>query len=267
MSAPPSRPPSRLPPRLPPRARRDVTWLLKATATPRTVRRDGSEVVVATGNEERCGEEWRGRRVAATLVDGLVARGALRWDGGTLARTPAGGATLRRLLCEPDLDAHAEQHRERVQDTIERDGTPEPVSRNMLESPLDRLALAREKDGAPFLHPEAVEAGRRLRSDFERAHLRARTTMAWEAPASTGSGARGGEGTAMTDSAMAARERFARAVDALGPRLGPALADFVAHERGLTDVERSRGWPVRSGKMLLREALERLAAHYGGARR
>ena len=67
--------------------------------------------------------------------------------------------------------------------------------------------------------------------------------------------------------ALRTPERFARAVDALGPRLGPALADFVAHERGLTDVERSRGWPVRSGKMLLREALERLAAHYGGARR
>ena len=112
-----------------------------------------------------------------------------------------------------------------------------------------------------------MEAGRRLRSDFERAHLRARTTMAWEAPASTGSGARGHDRATLTDAAVAARHRFARAVEALGPRLGPALADFVAHERGLTDVERLHDWPARSGKMMLREALERLAAHYRGGGR
>ena len=240
------------------RARREVVRVLKLTASPVPSRVEGASTVV-----ERPGRE---ARVSAAIVDALVSRGALRRDGATLARTPSGSATLRRLLSDPAHDAHAEQHRARLADRIERDGTPEPVTRNALESPLDRLAAVKERDGSPFLGVDLVEAGCRLRSDFERGALRARTTMAWEAPVSTGSGARGAAGVDLTDSAMAARTRYARAIEATGPRLGPALADFVAHEMGLTDVERRHHWPARSGKMMLREALDRLDAHYRDGR-
>ena len=259
---------------------------LKLAARGAFERIEGAETALTLGEAG----DARTVRVPTATVDALVRRGALRRDGDRLARTAAGASALRRLLAEPDTarderadggtdggldadartDPHAEQHRARVRDAIAPDGAagrPEPVSRNALESPLDRLAAARERDGTPFLHPEMVEAGRRLRSDFERGAMRARITMAWEAPVSSGSGAGGGAGGAdLTDSAMAARERYARAVGALGPRLGPALADFVAHEMGLADVERGRGWPARSGKMMLREALDRLAAHYRGGR-
>lgn len=252
--------PSARPPISPARARRDAVSALKLAARPVPARREGTTVVLARGSN---------RHLPGAVIDALVSRGALRWDrgegGDVLVRTQAGTLALRRMLAEPDLDPHAEQHRERRAGTVEReDGTRDPVTRNAAESPLDRLALSRERDGSPFLHPELVEAGRRLRTDFERGAMRARVTMSWEAPVSTGSGARGQDGGTLTDSAIGARERYARAVAALGPRLGPALADFACHEIGLTDVERSRDWPARSGKMMLREALDRLAAHYRG---
>ena len=228
--------------------------VLRGTAGRVRERREGAESVLASGEREL--------RVPSPVIDALVRGGALRRTGEGLERTEAGVSVLRRLLADPSGDGHAEQHRARTAETIERDGVPETVARNVLESPLDRLAASRDRDGAPFLPPALAEAGRRLRADFERGQLRSRTTMAWEAPASTGTGASGSDRTTLTDAAMAARERYARAIEALGPRLGPALADFVALEIGLADVEKGRGWPVRSGKMLLREALDRLAAHY-----
>ena len=251
------------------RARRDTVRALKALGLPRTVRREGADAVLegegdasggdATGSDANGG----GPRVPARVLDALVRGGAVRRDGNRAVRTAAGTAALRRLLSDPDA-AHAEQHRERRAGTVERDGAREAVAINGAESPLGRLCTARERNGSPFLHPEAVEAGRRFLSDFERAHLRASVTMRWEMGASTGSTARGADRSDPTDSAMAARRRHERAVDALGPRLGPALVDLVCHEMGLADVERRHDWPVRSGKMLLREALERLAKHYRG---
>ena len=257
------------------RARRDAVRVLKAagraldatvvgtgmvlhpSGSPPAAAPKGSETVSARGGE---------LRVPRPVVDALVRTGALSRDGRRIVRTTAGEAYLRRLLSEPEA-THAEQHRERRAGTVEHDGARETVTMNAAESPLGRLAAARERDGTTFLHPELVEAGRRLLSDFERSQLRQRMTSRWEMGASTGSTARGPDGDALTDSAVAARARTRHAIEALGPRLGPALYDLVCHEIGLTDIERRRGWPARSGKMLLREALERLADHYrGGAR-
>ena len=259
------------------RARRDAVRALKALSSPATLRRDGSEVALERPGSGRGAERAAGHgtgeggaegsrriRVPARVLDALLRSGAVRRDGARVARTPAGTAMLRRLLSDPDA-THAEQHRERRAGTIERDGAREAVTFNAVESPLGRLAALRERDGSAFLHPEAAEAGRRLLSDFERAQLRPSVTMRWEMGASTGSAARGADRSDPTDSAMAARRRYERAVAALGPRLGPALVDAVCHEMGLADVERRHDWPARSGKMLLREALERLAAHYRGA--
>jgi hypothetical protein len=49
--------------------------------------------------------------------------------------------------------------------------------------------------------------------------------------------------------------------------LGPGLADVALRTccflEGLETTERRMGWSARSGKVVLKIALQRLAAHYG----
>jgi hypothetical protein len=44
------------------------------------------------------------------------------------------------------------------------------------ESPLAWLARRRGRDGRPVIEPQQLQAGGRLRADFTKAHLMARTT-------------------------------------------------------------------------------------------
>ncbi len=126
---------------------------------------------------------------------------------------------------------------------------------NLDESPLDWLFRRRLLDG------RQVAAGERLRRDHHAAQLGARVTMRWDlaAPRDRGCG-RGAEAQAL--GSAAARSRFHAAMDAVGPGLSDILWRVVCAGEGLEAAERGLGWPVRSGKLVLGLALDRLAAHY-----
>ena len=60
-----------------------------------------------------------------------------------------------------------------------------------------------------------------------------------------------------------AQQRVRRALTSVGPDSANILIDICCLDNKLTDVERSCGWPRRSGKVVLQLALRQLARHYG----
>jgi hypothetical protein len=104
------------------------------------------------------------------------------------------------------------------------------------------LARRNGRDGRALIEPIQLLVGERLRAEFTRAQLM---------PAS------------FTDAVIGARQRVRRALDAVGPEFSGLLIDVCCFLKGLTDVEGERGWPARSGKVVLQLGLDRLARHYG----
>lgn len=134
------------------------------------------------------------------------------------------------------------------------------------ETPLIALARRRDKAGRRFLSQELVRAGERLREDFELAHMGASAvTMDWSrfltGPIDGGTAsAPGGRGY----SAAGARARVERALHDLGPGLGDIALRCCCHLEGLERAEKRMGWSARSGKIVLRIALQRLKRFYDG---
>ena len=134
---------------------------------------------------------------------------------------------------------------------------------NDSESPLAWLARRKGRDGRALIDANQFIAGEKLRADFTRGHLSPRVTSDWSAPGAGRSRTyRDGAGE-MTDLVIASRQRVRLAMDACGPEFSGLLMDVCCFLRGLEEVERERGWPLRSAKIVLQLALDRLARHYG----
>ena len=132
---------------------------------------------------------------------------------------------------------------------------------NEAESPLTWLRARRGKDGKPLISEAQYLAGERLRRDFERAMLARRTTLNWEL---AGAGSRtAGAAAELSDGAIAARQRYHAALDAVGPELAAMLGQVCCLSAGLEQAERVLELPARSGRVVLGLALTALARHYG----
>ena len=133
---------------------------------------------------------------------------------------------------------------------------------NAFESPLAMLARRRDRDGKPFLSAELVAAGERLREDFELAQMGPRVTQNWDRFLSGGArGTFAGDG-GLAEGPKAARDRVTAALGDLGPGLGDVALRCCCFLEGMETTERRMGWSARSGKIVLRIALQRLRRHY-----
>jgi hypothetical protein len=130
------------------------------------------------------------------------------------------------------------------------------VTVNLADSPLGWL-LARG-----HVSERQYAAGERLRSDWERAQLAPRVTMAWDsAPVARG---RGGSsaGADLSAAQLDARRRFEAAVAAAGSGLADILWRIVCAGEGMREAESALRWPARAGKLVLTFALDRVADYY-----
>jgi hypothetical protein len=179
--------------------------------------------------------------------------------------TAAGRAALKRILADEAGDGFGDQHRE-IEERDETDETGRSTGRrvryNVAESPLVALSRRKDKDGRPFLSDRMVVAGERLREDFELAQMGPRVAQNWDRFLTAGDrGAFSGDG-GLGEGPKAARDRVLAALGDLGPGLGDVVLRCCCFLEGLETMERRMGWSARSGKIVLRIALQRLCKHY-----
>ncbi len=124
---------------------------------------------------------------------------------------------------------------------------------NLAESPLTWL------HARGHLSDRQYDAGERLRADYERAQMAPSITMRWDAVRIAGTGDRG---LSPSERQMAAKARFDAAVADAGRGLVDILWRVVCAGEGLPAAEKALGWPARSGKLVLRIALDRVADFY-----
>lgn len=182
-----------------------------------------------------------------------------------------GRSALKRMISEHDCEKNgfaeapaifADQHREteiREMGPITA-GKKKRVRFNFAESPLTAIARRKGKDGNPYLNNELIAAGERLREDFELSQIGPSVAQNWD-HFLTG-GMRGSFGSGGNDSQDQARKRVSDALSELGPGLADVVLRICCFLEGIEQAEKRMGWSARSGKIVLKIALQRLSRHY-----
>ncbi len=185
--------------------------------------------------------------------------------------TGVGRTALKRLIEQEkeqkfqaeDGQAFQNQHREFGERVVMAydSSKPQRVRYNLAESPLTLLGRKRGKEGQAFLEANLIEAGERLREDFEVAQIGPKVAQNWESFLTGGQ--RGSFSNTRETGSDAARRRVESALEALGPGLGDVALRVCCYLEGLERAEKRLNWSARSGKVVLKIALQRLAGHYG----
>ena len=153
---------------------------------------------------------------------------------------------MQRQLVERELTSEGPVNRPRQRGR-------RSVTVNLAESPLTWL------HSRGHLSDVQLDAGERLRADWERAQLAPSVTMRWSAVRIRSTNDRG---LNPTERQIAAKARFNGAVAAAGPGLADILWRVVCAGEGLPQAEKALEWPARSGKLVLGLALDRVAGFY-----
>ena len=151
---------------------------------------------------------------------------------------------------------------------VERELTPEGPRRGAIRSggkPRRTVTVNLAESPLVWLHARGhlsdrlLDAGEALRSDYERAQLSPNVTMRWDPVRVKSTGERG---LSASERQVVARQRFDGAIKAAGRGLEDILWRVVCAGEALPEAEKTLGWPARSGKLVLRIALERVAEFY-----
>ena len=259
----------------------DAELQREATRVLRRLNESGATLAIARDMEKAVvvRDMADGQSIRTAIVERSVAEAMALKDWislvseGRIARyriSGPGRMALKRFLAQEEAiriamgegaDPCSEQHRDWVERNASSDSNRKKGIRyNAAESPLSALARRKEKDGNPFLAPDLVAAGERLREDFELAQLGPRVAQNWDRFL-TG-GARGDFTVDAEGGSASARDRVLKALKDLGPGLGDVVLRTCCFLEGMEAVEKRMGWSARSGKIVLRIALMRLRQHY-----
>lgn len=220
------------------------------------------------GREARTGILDRAIAQAFVLQDWIACRKAGRVSSYEI--TAAGRAALKRMLAADEAargglaeaaTPFGDQHRLWGEAAVAGEDGPRRLRVNLAESPVAVLGRRRDKDGKPFLEEELVEAAERLREDFEIAQMGPRVAQNWERFL-TGADRGAFRPDSRPEGPRDARDRVALALRDLGPGLGDVALRVCCFLEGIEAAERRMGWAARSGKIVLRIALQRLRRHY-----
>jgi len=156
-------------------------------------------------------------RVPENLISLCMRRDWLKRDGHDLVLSDAGRAWLRRDGSDP----FRQQHQIRATDLRDVEGARRQVTVNETESPLGWLRSRKDRNGRPLITDAQYAAGERLRADYWFAGLSQRVTSNWSAPAPADRSRRAApyHAASLRDDVIAAKERVARALKAVGPEL------------------------------------------------
>ncbi|MEM1131439.1 MAG: DUF6456 domain-containing protein [Pseudomonadota bacterium] len=132
---------------------------------------------------------------------------------------------------------------------------PKPAV-NLAESPVSWLYVRGHLSRRQF------DAGEALRNDWERAQFDGMTTMNWSGMIDSGKRRGPVEHLEPGEYALAARRRFEGALAAAGRDMNDLCWRVICACESIPTVEKDFGWPARSGKLVLRMALDRIADYY-----
>ncbi|CUJ93504.1 hypothetical protein RUE5091_01358 [Ruegeria denitrificans] len=186
----------------------------------------------------------------------------------------AGRTALSRLVAEAEnmarerseygmADAQSPFQGQTAQAAAKPD-RPRRIRYSATESPLIALARRRDRDGKPFLDETLVAAGERLREDFELAQIGPQVAQNWDHFLTAGGRGSFKSETYAGQGSSDARVRVEDALSDLGPGLSDVALRCCCYLEGLELAEKRMGWSARSGKIVLRIALQRLKRHYDG---
>ena len=179
--------------------------------------------------------------------------------------TAVGRAALKQLMAAAEnratgfAEAQADFRHARTDNFDFPEVPARPCRSTLTESPLYGLARRRDKDGQPFLARDLVSVGERLREDFELANIGRTKPIEWERYILMPARMRAAPEQTISQSAQ---ERVVAALQDLGPGLGDVVLRCCCYLEGLESAEKELGWAARSGKIVLRIALQRLQRHY-----